>query len=148
MTASDYYALYDILQSSTWAFPGGEEQKRPVHFPPLVPPEEATRLDQIKSAKLAALDTEIATLKSERVAQESKSRTEAGTDSLADSAFKSADCPARRLAEHGVRFLELIDVGSSNNWDSHANMGDHERLAKDMAPPVENRRKPKQFGNG
>ncbi len=37
---------------------------------------------------------------------------------------------ARRLAERGVRFLELIDVGSSNNWDSHGNMADHERLAK------------------
>ena len=40
---------------------------------------------------------------------------------------------ARRLAERGVRFLELIDVGSSNNWDSHGNMGDHERLAKAIA---------------
>ena len=24
---------------------------------------------------------------------------------------------ARRLAERGVRFIELIDTGSSNNWD-------------------------------
>src|ERR1043165_1936271 len=37
---------------------------------------------------------------------------------------------ARRLAERGVRFQELIDVGSSNNWDSHGDMGDHEKLAK------------------
>src|SRR5262249_10786025 len=29
---------------------------------------------------------------------------------------------ARRLAERGVRFVELIDNGSSNNWDSHDNM--------------------------
>lgn len=43
---------------------------------------------------------------------------------------------ARRLAERGVRFLELIDVGSSNNWDSHANMGDHERLAKAIDQPI------------
>src|SRR5204863_9414668 len=31
----------------------------------------------------------------------------------------------RRLAERGVRFIELIDTGSSNNWDAHANMQDH-----------------------
>ena len=29
---------------------------------------------------------------------------------------------ARRLAERGVRFIELIDTGSSNNWDSHGDM--------------------------
>ena len=43
---------------------------------------------------------------------------------------------ARRLAERGVRFLELIDVGSSNNWDSHGNMSDHERLAKGIDQPI------------
>lgn len=43
---------------------------------------------------------------------------------------------ARRLAERGVRFLELIDVGSSNNWDSHGNMADHERLAKAIDRPI------------
>ena len=43
---------------------------------------------------------------------------------------------ARRLAERGVRFLELIDVGSNNNWDSHGNMGDHARLAKAIDQPI------------
>ena len=43
---------------------------------------------------------------------------------------------ARRLAERGVRFLELIDVGSSGNWDSHGNMGDHARLAKAIDKPI------------
>jgi hypothetical protein len=43
---------------------------------------------------------------------------------------------ARRLAERGVRFLELIDVGSSNNWDSHGNMAEHERLARAIDQPV------------
>lgn len=43
---------------------------------------------------------------------------------------------ARRLAERGVRFLELIDVGSSANWDSHGNMADHARLAKNIDQPI------------
>jgi hypothetical protein len=32
---------------------------------------------------------------------------------------------ARRMSERGVRFVELIDSGSSNNWDSHADMKAH-----------------------
>ena len=36
---------------------------------------------------------------------------------------------ARRLAERGVRFIELIDVGSSNNWDAHGDMQTHAPLA-------------------
>ena len=32
---------------------------------------------------------------------------------------------ARRLAERDVRFIELIDSGSSNNWDSHKEMLEH-----------------------
>ncbi|MFM7149070.1 MAG: DUF1501 domain-containing protein [Gemmataceae bacterium] len=39
---------------------------------------------------------------------------------------------ARRLAERGVRFIELIDGGSSNNWDSHGDMTAHGPLAKNV----------------
>ena len=39
---------------------------------------------------------------------------------------------ARRLAERGVRFIELIDVGSSSNWDAHGNMATHGPLAKNV----------------
>ncbi len=39
---------------------------------------------------------------------------------------------ARRLAERGVRFIELIDVGASNNWDAHGDMGTHVPLAKNV----------------
>ena len=43
---------------------------------------------------------------------------------------------ARRLAERGVRFVELIDVGSSNNWDAHGDMMTHSPLAKNVDQPV------------
>ena len=39
---------------------------------------------------------------------------------------------ARRLAERGVRFIELIDVGSANNWDAHSDMATHEPLARNV----------------
>ena len=43
---------------------------------------------------------------------------------------------ARRLAERGVRFIELIDVGSSNNWDAHGDMATHAPLAKNVDQPI------------
>ena len=43
---------------------------------------------------------------------------------------------ARRLAERGVRFVELIDVGSSNNWDAHGDMMTHSPLAKNVDQPI------------
>ena len=43
---------------------------------------------------------------------------------------------ARRLVERGVRFVELIDVGSSNNWDAHGDMDTHAPLAKNVDRPI------------
>jgi hypothetical protein len=43
---------------------------------------------------------------------------------------------ARRLVERGVRFVELIDTGSSGNWDSHGDMADHGRLAANVDRPI------------
>lgn len=43
---------------------------------------------------------------------------------------------ARRLVERGVRFVELIDVGSSNNWDAHGDMKTHIPLAKNIDQPI------------
>ncbi len=66
ITTQDYYALYGILQSTTWAFPGGEEQKRPSHFPSLLPPDETKRLEDAHAVKVSALDTSLAQLASEK----------------------------------------------------------------------------------
>ena len=43
---------------------------------------------------------------------------------------------ARRLVERGVRFVELIDVGASGNWDDHGNMERHGRLARNIDRPI------------
>jgi hypothetical protein len=43
---------------------------------------------------------------------------------------------ARRLAERGVRFIELIDSGSSKNWDSHSEITQHEPLARNVDQPI------------
>jgi hypothetical protein len=43
---------------------------------------------------------------------------------------------ARRMVERGVRFIELIDVGASNNWDAHGDMKTHEPLARNIDKPI------------
>ena len=43
---------------------------------------------------------------------------------------------ARRLVERGVRFVELIDTGSSGNWDAHGDMMTHNALAKNVDQPI------------
>ncbi|MGH9341084.1 MAG: DUF1501 domain-containing protein [Acidobacteriota bacterium] len=43
---------------------------------------------------------------------------------------------ARRLAERGVRFIELIDTGASNNWDAHGDMESHVPLARNVDQPI------------
>ena len=43
---------------------------------------------------------------------------------------------ARRLAERGVRFIEIVDGSSSNNWDQHGDMADHAKHAVNIDRPV------------
>lgn len=43
---------------------------------------------------------------------------------------------ARRLLERGVRFIELIDTGASNNWDAHGDMASHGPLARNVDQPI------------
>ncbi len=43
---------------------------------------------------------------------------------------------ARRMVERGVRFVELIDTGSSGNWDAHGDMMTHTSLAKNVDQPI------------
>ncbi len=43
---------------------------------------------------------------------------------------------ARRMVERGVRFIELIDVGASKNWDAHGDMKTHGPLARNIDKPI------------
>lgn len=42
----------------------------------------------------------------------------------------------RRLAEQGVRFIELVDSGSTNNWDHHDDMARHAKQAQAIDQPI------------
>ncbi|REK18973.1 MAG: DUF1501 domain-containing protein [Planctomycetota bacterium] len=43
---------------------------------------------------------------------------------------------ARRLVERGVRVVELIDSGSSDNWDAHGDMQQHRGKAARVDQPI------------
>jgi hypothetical protein len=43
---------------------------------------------------------------------------------------------ARRMAERGVRFIELIDSGSNGNWDAHSDIAAVEPLARRIDRPI------------
>jgi uncharacterized protein (DUF1501 family) len=43
---------------------------------------------------------------------------------------------ARRMIERGVRVVELIDTGSSDNWDAHGNTQDHRPKAGRVDQPI------------
>jgi hypothetical protein len=45
---------------------------------------------------------------------------------------------ARRLAERGVRFIELIDAGAdiNKNWDAHFDLQTHRTLARNVDQPI------------
>jgi hypothetical protein len=43
---------------------------------------------------------------------------------------------ARRLAERGVRFIEVVDGSSSHNWDQHDDMAKHAEHAKVIDQPI------------
>ena len=43
---------------------------------------------------------------------------------------------ARRMLERGVRFVELVDSGSNNNWDSHEDMNAHKPRAANVDKAV------------
>jgi hypothetical protein len=49
----------------------------------------------------------------------------------------AAQClTARRLVERGVRVVELFDVGSNTNWDSHNDINDHRALSRNIDQPI------------
>jgi hypothetical protein len=52
------------------------------------------------------------------------------------SSFGAQCLTARRLIERGVRVVELFDVGSNTNWDSHSDINDHVALSRNIDRPI------------
>ncbi|MFP6768908.1 MAG: DUF1501 domain-containing protein [Planctomycetaceae bacterium] len=103
--------------------------------------QKTREADQTLDARIRSFETAFGMQREAPEAFDLTGETEAtlklyGLERGATSGFGWQCLVARRLAERGVRFLELIDVGSNNNWDSHGNMADHARLAKAIDRPI------------
>jgi len=59
-----------------------------------------------------------------------------GASAAERTSFAAQCLTARRLIERGVRTVEIIDTGASNNWDSHGNMQDHRPKAQRVDQPL------------
>jgi hypothetical protein len=71
------------------------------------------------------------------IARESRSTLDLyGADPAAPGSFAAQCLVARRLVERGVRVVELFDVGSNSNWDSHNNIDDHRPLSRNIDRPI------------
>jgi len=99
-------------------------------------PEDAALDAQIRSME-TAFGMQQAAPEAFDVARETRATQELyGLERGATTGFGWQCLVARRLVERGVRFIEVIDTGSSRNWDSHVDMGDHEYLAKNADRPI------------
>jgi uncharacterized protein (DUF1501 family) len=59
-----------------------------------------------------------------------------GASAEEPASFAAQCVTARRLIERGVRVVELFDVGSNSNWDSHNNIDDHRALSRNVDRPI------------
>jgi Protein of unknown function (DUF1501) len=59
-----------------------------------------------------------------------------GASSGDPSSFAAQCLVARRVVERGVRDVELFDVGSNHNWDSHTEIEDHRKLSRRVDQPL------------
>lgn len=131
VTIEDYYALYGIFESSTYAYPGSEGTKMPSAFPSAISPQELEIELAKRATHLADLEMKLATAKQRRgeleaagaslfaldagfELQEDKSKL--GTPWKAGDGVnvsKSAQSPYKNVLPYGEVGLEIA-AGSQN----------------------------------
>ena len=62
ISSKDYYAIYGILNSTRFAFPGCEAKQQPRDLIPLLPPSEWARTIEPYDRQIAAIDAKRKTL--------------------------------------------------------------------------------------
>ncbi len=77
ITVRDYYALYGILQSTRFSFPGCEPKQRPRDLVPMISAEEWARVVRPHQDAVAGLDAELADI-ARRVAEAARELPQVG----------------------------------------------------------------------
>ena len=102
---------------------------------------EQRAADAALEARIRSFETAFGMQAAAPEAFDTKSESDAtlamyGLERNANTGFAWQCLMARRLVERGVRFVEVIDTGVGMNWDSHGNMDDHAKLAKNCDQPL------------
>jgi hypothetical protein len=102
---------------------------------------QESRRDSVLTARMRSFETAFGMQMAVPDAFDFKQETAATLDSYdlqpgQTTGFGWQCLAARRLVERGVRFVELIDTGSSGNWDAHGDMMSHVSLAKNVDQPI------------
>jgi hypothetical protein len=102
---------------------------------------EARDADDALASRMTTFDTAYGLMREAPEAFDLKGESEATLElygaSADDPGSFGAQClTARRLVERGVRVVELFDVGSNTNWDSHNDIHDHAKLSKNIDRPI------------
>ena len=82
ISARDYYAIYGILNSTRFAFPGCEAKQQPRDLIPLLPPGEWAKTVEPYDRQLAAIDAELKALQAVQMAHSEEFRRMATTSLL------------------------------------------------------------------
>jgi hypothetical protein len=118
ISAKDYYALYGILNSTRFAFPGCEAKQQPRDLVPLLPPADWAKTIEPYDKQLAAIDVKFKQAAEAQAAQANEFKTTAATSTqslahgeIADGgaqAFEAA--PAQMLASVDVRVGQMLQL--------------------------------------
>ncbi|WP_435007757.1 DUF1501 domain-containing protein [Tundrisphaera lichenicola] len=97
--------------------------------------------DEVLASRMATFETAYGLMREAPeafdIARETRPTLELyGADANEPGSFAAQCLVARRLVERGVRVVELFDVGSNSNWDSHNDIGDHVALSKNVDRPI------------
>jgi hypothetical protein len=110
ISSKDYYAIYGILNSTRFAFPGCEAKQQPRDLVPLLPPSEWARMIEPWDRQLASIDADIKSLQEAQAAKASefKSATAAAIHALAQGAIADGGTTAWTDApDHALNLIEV-----------------------------------------
>jgi mono/diheme cytochrome c family protein len=111
ITAKDYYALYGILDSTRFAFPGCEPKQQPRDLVPLMLPTEWDRVVKPYRDKLAGIDTRLKQLRDDETKLARSLKTKSGTvlakGEIADGGEQALDKLPAEIEVKAGQFLQL-----------------------------------------
>ena len=112
ISAKDYYAIYGILNSTRFAFPGCEAKQQPRDLIPLLPPAEWAKTVEPYDHQLAAIDAELKQLQDAQTAITSEFKTASANSVKSLAHGEIADGGAQPFDDAPENSLSSVEVKS------------------------------------